>query len=549
MWEPICLLCKAFLEEEEAQGALAVTTRAVEDLRRALAQAQALVKNTQGQNTQLQKLVDAVGKSRFEACQAIKDLHATVEVGFNNSHDELATVTQQQTDDIKAAILAAAGGAPSAPLIAGLQDELQEQRANKENLEVYYLQLVIDVLSAESSGAGSFTGCAPADLPAAPSPPPELFCPIGLDLMKDPVMLVETHETYDRQNIERWFAEGHRTCPVSGHRILRDHTLVPNRSIYRLVEGWKDYKGRSPPSSSERGASTMADAAAQAQRARDARAEAEAARERERAAEAAAVAKREREEQARTEAAKQGAGTTADATVQAHCARDARAEAESAVTRECAAEAAANAKRMTAAERSGEGRLTVGLYRSLYHPQENHNPDRISSRERLGFTSGIYRTTPHVFSTMADAAARVPRAHDARTEAEVARMEAAKQERAEAQVKHAGTQGVGKASQHAKPKAAGAKRGGLAMRFERLFGKQEPKVDVPAATRTSSVIPYSQYRASRIERFRELGLEGRAPSPRPSEVNITENDTVDGTKQGAAREFVSPDLLNLSYRM
>ncbi|KAK9803892.1 hypothetical protein WJX72_002545 [[Myrmecia] bisecta] len=426
------LTLQGILEEEEAQGALAVTTRAVaskstgrsryrsEDLRGALAQAQALVKkcelrkapvalllssvtaaefqsvshrlalclqqlvvaSTQGQNMQLQKLAEALGNSRFEACQAIKDLHATVEVGFNKSHNELATVTQQQTEEIKAAILAAAGGAPSAALIAGLQEELQEQRANKENLEIYYLQLVIDVLSAESLGAGSSTGCAPADLPADPSPPAELCCPIGHEMMEDLVMLVKTSETYDRKNIEGWFARGHRTCPVSGHRILRDLTLVPNRSIYRLVEGWKDYKGPQliGAGGRDRGGCCGTSTA-------------------ERPAEAAVIAKREREEQARTEAVKQ--------------------------------------------------------------------------------------------------------------------------EHAEMQVEHARTQAAGKASQQAEPEAAGDKPGGMAVLAvnsrslgRRLFGKQKPKVEVPATPRRSNVIPYSQYRSVESATIRkQLGLDGQGCLP------------------------------------
>ncbi|KAK9803893.1 hypothetical protein WJX72_002545 [[Myrmecia] bisecta] len=495
------LTLQGILEEEEAQGALAVTTRAVaskstgrsryrsEDLRGALAQAQALVKkcelrkapvalllssvtaaefqsvshrlalclqqlvvaSTQGQNMQLQKLAEALGNSRFEACQAIKDLHATVEVGFNKSHNELATVTQQQTEEIKAAILAAAGGAPSAALIAGLQEELQEQRANKENLEIYYLQLVIDVLSAESLGAGSSTGCAPADLPADPSPPAELCCPIGHEMMEDLVMLVKTSETYDRKNIEGWFARGHRTCPVSGHRILRDLTLVPNRSIYRLVEGWKDYKGpqligaglrtnrlldsckhdqgRRPPSTLQQGGGTAADAAAQAQRARDGEAQAQRARD------AAAQAQRAR-----------------DAEAQALLARGARAEAEAARNRERPAEAAVIAKR---------------------------------ERE------------------------------------EQARTEAVKQEHAEMQVEHARTQAAGKASQQAEPEAAGDKPGGMAVLAvnsrslgRRLFGKQKPKVEVPATPRRSNVIPYSQYRSVESATIRkQLGLDGQGCLP------------------------------------
>ncbi|KAK9805634.1 hypothetical protein WJX72_009188 [[Myrmecia] bisecta] len=72
-----------------------------------------------------------------------------------------------------------------------------------------------------------------------PSAPPELLCPIGHSLMEDSVMLVETQETYDRKNIERWFRTGHRTCPLRGAQPLRDRTLVPNRAIARQLESWR----------------------------------------------------------------------------------------------------------------------------------------------------------------------------------------------------------------------------------------------------------------------------------------------------------------------
>jgi hypothetical protein len=72
---------------------------------------------------------------------------------------------------------------------------------------------------------------------------PHLFrCPISLDIFTDPVTL-STGQTYDRPCIERWFAAGHRTCPVT-MQPLGDAVLVPNRTLRHLIELWlfSDYQ-------------------------------------------------------------------------------------------------------------------------------------------------------------------------------------------------------------------------------------------------------------------------------------------------------------------
>ncbi|CAM0904581.1 unnamed protein product [Alopecurus aequalis] len=67
---------------------------------------------------------------------------------------------------------------------------------------------------------------------------PHLFrCPISLDIFTDPVTLC-TGQTYDRQCIERWLADGHRTCPVTMQALGDATALVPNRTLRHLIERW-----------------------------------------------------------------------------------------------------------------------------------------------------------------------------------------------------------------------------------------------------------------------------------------------------------------------
>lgn len=55
--------------------------------------------------------------------------------------------------------------------------------------------------------------------------------------MVDPVMLVETGQTYDRTSIEGWFAKGKNTCPLSG-RDLDAKQLVPNFAVKKMINEW-----------------------------------------------------------------------------------------------------------------------------------------------------------------------------------------------------------------------------------------------------------------------------------------------------------------------
>ncbi|CAD7696990.1 unnamed protein product [Ostreobium quekettii] len=63
------------------------------------------------------------------------------------------------------------------------------------------------------------------------------LCPITLQVMKTPVMIIETGVTYEKTSIENWFARGFRTCPVTG-KNLASTQLVVNRGLQDAIEGW-----------------------------------------------------------------------------------------------------------------------------------------------------------------------------------------------------------------------------------------------------------------------------------------------------------------------
>ncbi|XP_065850090.1 U-box domain-containing protein 21-like [Euphorbia lathyris] len=66
--------------------------------------------------------------------------------------------------------------------------------------------------------------------------PQHFRCPITLDLMKDPVILL-TGITYDRESIDKWVEDGNFTCPVT-NQVLSSFDQIPNHFIRKMIQDW-----------------------------------------------------------------------------------------------------------------------------------------------------------------------------------------------------------------------------------------------------------------------------------------------------------------------
>ena len=69
------------------------------------------------------------------------------------------------------------------------------------------------------------------------TPPKHFLCPISQDVMKDPV-LTTAFQTYERESIEKWFALGHRSDPMTGQR-LGSTALRPNAPLRDAINEWQ----------------------------------------------------------------------------------------------------------------------------------------------------------------------------------------------------------------------------------------------------------------------------------------------------------------------
>ena len=65
-----------------------------------------------------------------------------------------------------------------------------------------------------------------------------LQCPLTMEVMRDPVMAADG-QTYERAEIEKWFAKGNRTSPLTGAE-LPSTVLMPNIALRKAIEAIRE---------------------------------------------------------------------------------------------------------------------------------------------------------------------------------------------------------------------------------------------------------------------------------------------------------------------
>jgi hypothetical protein len=122
------------------------------------------------------------------------------------------------------------GGHSGAELVAKRRElQLWEQRVQPREREA-------EVKAKESQSLGGReTATATRYVSSTPS---AFVCGITKEVMEDPVILVETGQTYERQAIEQWLSR-HDTCPIVRDKELQKKDLLPNGSLKRAIEEWR----------------------------------------------------------------------------------------------------------------------------------------------------------------------------------------------------------------------------------------------------------------------------------------------------------------------
>jgi hypothetical protein len=80
---------------------------------------------------------------------------------------------------------------------------------------------------AESDGA----------LTSVRTAPDEFCCPITSECMRDPVIMVATGMTYEREAIAEWLCE-HDIDPSTGIKLGENKQLTPNVALRKMIDAW-----------------------------------------------------------------------------------------------------------------------------------------------------------------------------------------------------------------------------------------------------------------------------------------------------------------------
>lgn len=67
-------------------------------------------------------------------------------------------------------------------------------------------------------------------------PPEEFRCPLSSRMMYEPV-IIDSGETFERMFIQKWFSEGHNTCPKTKKKLAH-LSLTPNVMMKNLISRW-----------------------------------------------------------------------------------------------------------------------------------------------------------------------------------------------------------------------------------------------------------------------------------------------------------------------
>ncbi|CAI5512519.1 unnamed protein product [Closterium sp. Naga37s-1] len=145
---------------------------------------------------------------------------------------ELGSAPSDSAELASAASADTAEGDPSAPSASSAEAVASAEEGHKAE----------NVPSNEDASSADDVSSVSSD---QPEPPEEFICPLSLDIMFDPV-IVESGQTYERAFIERWVADGHKTCPKT-RQPLPSGAIIPNQILRALISDWCKRNRVAPP--------------------------------------------------------------------------------------------------------------------------------------------------------------------------------------------------------------------------------------------------------------------------------------------------------------
>ena len=106
----------------------------------------------------------------------------------------------------------------------------------------------ISLMQPENAANGAGGAAAACALPQGP--PDHFICPISLDVMQDPVIVVQSGITYERALIEQAMRFNPCRDPATNQEWSEPLTLAPNVLVRKMIREWQQsrrcHRRRSP---------------------------------------------------------------------------------------------------------------------------------------------------------------------------------------------------------------------------------------------------------------------------------------------------------------
>lgn len=192
---------------------------------------------------EIENLCDNMQKAEFKAAIAEEEILEKIESGIQEKN-----VDRSYANNLLILIAEAVGitneKSTMKKELEEFKNEIEDARLRKDLAEAIQMDQIIALLERADAASSPQEKelkyfAKRKSLGSQPLEPLQSFyCPITRDVMVDPVE-TSSGQTFERSAIEKWFAEGNNSCPLT-MIPLDTSVLRPNKTLKQSIEEWKD---------------------------------------------------------------------------------------------------------------------------------------------------------------------------------------------------------------------------------------------------------------------------------------------------------------------
>ncbi|CAB4270296.1 unnamed protein product [Prunus armeniaca] len=220
----------------------------LEDIMREISRALSLLPLTSldlssGIIEEIEKLCDNMQRAEFRAAIAEEEILDKIESGIQERNTD-----RSYANNLLVLIAEAVGISTERSVLKKeleeFRSEIENARLRKDQAEAIQMEQIIALLERADAASSPREKemkyiIKRKSLGGQPLEPLQSFiCPITREVMMDPVE-TSSGQTFERSAIEKWFADGNRSCPLT-MTSLDTSILRPNKTLRQSIEEWKD---------------------------------------------------------------------------------------------------------------------------------------------------------------------------------------------------------------------------------------------------------------------------------------------------------------------